>query len=244
MPGIYKPGEGSLELEEVAFGPGLAAPRMKAGGAKASAVVDLDPETFRPAGEGTDGKDPVARVAEKLAGSLAGILAAAIRDFQDQTAGGGRELEDSFRQQQEKLEVAARDLAELKRRLDELAEAVSKQEARSAAREYTHAETAAALAKVRHEMQELSASLTDRMNALFTRQELQQQALSDLEPAFSTISPRVNAVAERLDRQAQAIRSIVDAQTQRDTALDQLVEIFSRMKDSWSPVSIGAGAPL
>lgn len=243
MAGIYKPEEHPLELEEMAFGPGFSEAEMKPGHTPVFLQHDGSGDG-RPARGGTVQQDALDRLAENLAGSLAGMLAAAIRDFQEQTAGGNGTLEDTVRQQRENLDAAIDELAELKKQVARLAETVATQEALGASTEQQFVESAAGLAALRCEAQEQSALLSDLMNSLSTRLEAQQQVLSELEPGFASISPRVEAVVERLDRQAEAIRSISGAQAQRDTALDQLVEIFTRMRNSWVPAGAGAGASL
>ena len=85
---------------------------------------------------------------------------------------------------------------------------------------------------VRAEVRELKSSLTERIDSLCARVDVEHQELGALQSTVDGVSPRVNALVERLDRQAGAIRSIYDAQTMRENALDQLGEVLAKLKAS------------
>jgi predicted nucleic acid-binding Zn-ribbon protein len=202
--------------------------------------------------------DTVARVAEGLAASLANVLVVAIRDLDCQSAKRATDFRGALQEQQQKVESAAGQLAELTQRMERLVETVSEQKLANADMHQKQEELAAKLFELREtdsrnelsvetlrrETQQLAASFTDRLDAVSARLESQQQELSALQPAVSETSPRVAALAERLDRQAEALRSLCSAKVERDAALEQLDEVLTRLKSSWVPADALADARL
>ncbi len=210
------------------------------------------------AGGGVEDDPAAARVIGKLATGLAGILVEAFRDLLARKADENRALSCSIEQQEDRLAAAAEGLIELSGRIERLAEGVSGQKSVGLATQQKCEHLTAGLeslweankrhesaaADLRKEMQELSGSVTDRLDALLHRLGLQHEEISALKCTASEVSPRVAAIVERLDRQAEAIRSIWEAQVQREAALDDLVAALTRLKASGFPGPVAGAAQL
>ncbi len=60
--------------------------------------------------------------------------------------------------------------------------------------------------------------------------QLQVDSLTHLEATVTSLTARVDAWCERLDRQGEALDTLCEAQNQRTAALDQVVEVLSRLR--------------
>jgi len=107
---------------------------------------------------------------------------------------------------------------------------------------------------LRKEARESSASVTQRIDALQQETRTSAQAISEridglskdlgvqqediaaIKGMVSTFSSRVDALAERLDRQAEAVRSMCTAYSQRETELEQLVDGLARLRAFPTPL--------
>lgn len=99
----------------------------------------------------------------------------------------------------------------------------------------TVAEQKAAEQAVREKYERLaeqSEALAGRCDALLRQVGLQQEEISALRSAAADISPKVATILERLDRQAEAIRSIYEAESTRAAAFDELAGVVGRLKAS------------
>ena len=92
------------------------------------------------------------------------------------------------------------------------------------------ARNAADVSSLRAETRESSTSLSERMQALGKDLMLQQDDLSAVKTALTGFDSRVDGFAERLDRQAEALRSMFAAYSQRETQLEQLVDGLTRLR--------------
>ena len=163
------------------------------------------------------GKPPRTSGATDAAGSVADILVT------DLARGLAEVLAKTVRDLEEHLAAETRALGRsIEQRLDAAAAAIE----RVAARHESEIDA------VRAEVRELKSSLTERVDALCARVEVEHQGLGALQSAVDGVSPRVNALVERLDRQAGAIRSMHEAETLREDALDQLGEVLAKLKAS------------
>lgn len=191
-------------------------------------------------------EEAVGRLVGNLADGLAKILGAAIQDLEQYIVGESRKLSGSFRQQLERLQGTVDDLMQLMERIEQLTATVSEQRSVGLAVQEKYEQLAAGMESLREadahhgseigalrsEMQQLSASVSERLDALAAKLWLQHEEVSGLKSTVSEISPRVAALVERLDRQAEAIRSLHETQTQSETTLDQLVDVLAHRKAS------------
>jgi chromosome segregation ATPase len=86
------------------------------------------------------------------------------------------------------------------------------------------------------EMAALSQSLQERIEILCKDLGVQQEDLAAIKTALAAFSTRTEALAERLDRQAEAVRSMYTAYSQRETELEQLVDGLARLRAFPAPM--------
>jgi len=245
-------GTGSaLCLEEMSFGAGVTKLEETVH-ASAPPHFDEQPEPVRveaPSPGEARGDNEVEQVTAALANDIARILVTAFQNLLGEKADESRTLSAAVRHQEDWLAATAERLTELSRKVDGLAETAAEQDAARIAAQERHEQLAASVGSVREstelfestasairrEMRELSDSMTDRLDALLCRVGMQQEEISAIKLGAGDLSPRVTAVTERLDRQAEAIRSIWETQSQRESVFDQLVDSLSRLKAA--PVS-------
>jgi len=136
-----------------------------------------------------------------------------------------RALSESVEKQEERLDASIDCLTVVKETNERLTETVaSLQEADS--RQQSAADD------LRRETRELAASIAGSLDALSGRLDVHQQELSAVKSAVSDVLQKVTAVSERLDRQAEVMRSLCESPTVAEVALDQLVEIWVRLRST------------
>jgi DNA repair exonuclease SbcCD ATPase subunit len=212
-------GEGqALVIEEMAFGLGAADPETAGSGdrgvegrlaAHDEVVRQEGQPPFSPSAKGPDGTGADRDSVERIAGELARTLLAAMRDLLKSVAGEG--------------------MTEIKGRVEALYEQFA---AANASAQEADKRREAELTNLRQETTNISVSVTDRIQALVSRLEIQEQEVSEVKSAVLNISPRVAAAAERLERQAQAIHSLCQAYSEPQDAVDRLIEALVQWKGS------------
>jgi chromosome segregation ATPase len=80
------------------------------------------------------------------------------------------------------------------------------------------------------EIAALSKALHERLESLCKELGVQQEDLAAIKGTLGTFSTRTDALVERLDRQAEAVRSMYTAYSQRETELEQLVDGLARLR--------------
>ncbi|MBI3694091.1 MAG: hypothetical protein HY238_04525 [Acidobacteria bacterium] len=183
------------------------------------------------------GQDAVEGIATTLANGLTELLVAAIRDLERDFAAQSQSLSHSFSQRLEKLQAAIEDLQPLKERTGQLAASVASLRDANARLENE-------IGILRSDVILLSSSVPERLGALASRLDLQEAEVSDAKSTASEVSLMVDALVERLDQQARTIRSICEEQTVSEVALDQFVEIWTRLRTSTVPPSLVADRRL
>ncbi len=179
-----------------------------------------------------------------VANGLAKVLVSALQDLQQHIAGETRKLATSFNQQLDRLQATVESLLPLGERIEQLTGAISEQKAVGLAAHEKCSQLAAetallreadgrhenAISALRAEMQERTASVSERLDALTARLGLQQEEISAVKSSVSDLSPRVATLVERLDRQAEAIRSLYETESHRGAAMDELVNAMGRLR--------------
>jgi chromosome segregation ATPase len=92
------------------------------------------------------------------------------------------------------------------------------------------ARNASDIAVVRAEMKEIAGAASARVEALAKELMLHQDDLAALKASLAGFSTTVDSFAERLDRQAESLRSMFAAYSQRETQLEQLVDGLTRLR--------------
>jgi len=86
------------------------------------------------------------------------------------------------------------------------------------------------------EMAALSRSLQERIETLCKDLGIQQEDLAAIKTTLAAFSARTETLVERLDRQADAVRSMCTAYSQRETELEQLVDGLARLRAFPAPM--------
>lgn len=226
-PGNNGPVADSLGYEELSFGGGHLDQRP----AQATAAIATTQEslaslhrsiaTHGEAATGAEDHDQaMAQVSRELAGILSRSLASAFQSLraagteeQNRLSEELREQVEQGRRQQEQVEAAMSRVVELQSQVAQLGKAVgSEAESRQAGQAKTD-HLAADLESLRQAGESQSSELANvRENLLVTFKSL-----------VTETHERLIAVGERLDRQANAIRSILDSQKQREAELASML---------------------
>jgi chromosome segregation ATPase len=86
------------------------------------------------------------------------------------------------------------------------------------------------------EIAELSRSLLERIESLCKELGVQQEDVSAIKATLANFSARTDLLVQRLDRQAEAVRSMYTAYSQRETELEQLVDGLARLRAFPAPM--------
>ena len=103
-------------------------------------------------------------------------------------------------------------------------------ESTAAALHEADARQAAGLAELQQETRSFSQSATERIDTICKELGIHQEDIAALKSTLCTFSSRVDTLVERLDRQADAVRSMAAAYSQRENELGQLVEGLARLR--------------
>jgi hypothetical protein len=93
----------------------------------------------------------------------------------------------------------------------------------------SHARLNTDVAALRVQMDELSASLSCRIEEACSRVEAQGREISAIQANASEVASKMAAAAERLERHAAAIRSLHDSHRERTQVFGQMSELLHRM---------------
>jgi chromosome segregation ATPase len=95
---------------------------------------------------------------------------------------------------------------------------------------------AADLATLQSETRSATQSLSERLDGVCKELGVHQEDISAVKTMLGTLCSRVDGLVERLDRQADALRSMNTAYSQRETELEQLVDGLARMRAYPAPL--------
>ena len=96
------------------------------------------------------------------------------------------------------------------------------------------------LAALQSEAKALSQSFSERLDSLCKELGVHQEDIADSKSTLGTLYSRVDVLVERLDRQADAVRSMYTAYSQRETELEQLVDGLARLRVFPTPLASNA----
>ncbi|HEY1339137.1 MAG TPA: hypothetical protein VGF59_16610 [Bryobacteraceae bacterium] len=118
-----------------------------------------------------------------------------------------------------------------------VADSVSERiESTAAALREADARQAENLAELQQETRRFSKSVTERIDTLCKDLDIHQEDIAALKTTLCTFSSRVDTLVERLDRQADAVRSMAAAYSQRENELGQLVDGLARLRAYPTPL--------
>lgn len=98
------------------------------------------------------------------------------------------------------------------------------------------ARQATGLLALQDETRALSQSIAERIDSLCRELGVHQEDIDATKATLATFCSRVDAHVERLDRQAEAVRSMYSAYSQRETELEQLVDGLARLRAYPTPL--------
>jgi chromosome segregation ATPase len=201
----------------------------------------------------------LAPLVDKIAYGIARGLVVAVKELEQHIASETRKVGDSVDRRLDAVQASIQELSKfvgeqrstnsaVEGRLQELSAGVKEADARQvAAVEALSASTtqridAAAAAQKEAdarraaEIAALSQSLSERIDGICKELGVHQEDLSAIKTALGTFTNRVDALVERLDRQAEAVRSMYAAYSQRETELEQVVDGLARLRAFPTPM--------
>ena len=126
----------------------------------------------------------------------------------------------------------------LRKETQEFSASVSQRiDASTASLQDADARQAADLAAFQDHTKAALQSASERIEGLSRDLGVQQEDLAAVQTTLCTFSTRVDALVERLDRQAEAVRSMYSAYSQRETELEQLVDGLARLRAFPTPLA-------
>jgi chromosome segregation ATPase len=103
-------------------------------------------------------------------------------------------------------------------------------EAATAAQKESDARHSEALSALENETKALSLAMSAKIESIFKELGVHQEDISAIKESLCSFSTRVQALVERLDRQADTVRSMCSAYSQREMELEQLVNGLARLR--------------
>jgi chromosome segregation ATPase len=98
------------------------------------------------------------------------------------------------------------------------------------------ARLAAELGALQSQTASSSQALAERIDGVCKDLAIQQEDLTAVKATLTAFASRVEALATRLDRQAEAVRSMYTAYSQRETELEQLVDGLAKLRAFPTPL--------
>jgi chromosome segregation ATPase len=198
----------------------------------------------------------------KIAHSIARGLVVAMKELEDHIATETRKVGETVDRRLDTLQTSLQDLsrfvadqrstnAAVEGQLEEVAFALREAIAREASDvealrnevqdistslQEADARQAADLDALRTETRVFSQSAAERIDGLCKELGVHQEDIAAVKGTLGAFSARVDALVERLDRQADTVRSLCTAYSQRETELEQLVDGLVRLRAFPTPV--------
>jgi septal ring factor EnvC (AmiA/AmiB activator) len=194
----------------------------------------LAPDTAR-------GEDfALAPLVDKIANGIARGLVEAIRELDHHIANETRKLGDTIERRLDTIQSSLLELTGFVADQRSINSAVEDQlqQLTAAGAELRESDTrqAADLAALQNETRTVSQSLSERTDSLCRELGIQEEDMAAVKATLSNFCTRADALAERLDRQADAVRSMHTAYSQRETELEQIVDGLARMRAYPTPL--------
>jgi chromosome segregation ATPase len=95
---------------------------------------------------------------------------------------------------------------------------------------------AADLAALQNETRAFSQAVSERIDEMCKDMGFQQEDIAAIKATLCTFSSNLDTLVDRLDRQADAVRSMYSAYSQRETELEQLVDGLARLRAYPTPL--------
>jgi len=193
---------------------------------------------------GTADEFQFAPLVNRIAFGIARELAAAVKQLEDHVGSEVRRLGEGVERRLDSLQTDLRDqLQQLTTADAGLWEANSRQAAeletlRTEARDFSNAVSGrfdATMSALQEEMKASFQPVWDRIDNISRDLGARQEDIAATKTALDAICSRADAFVERLDRQADAVRSLYTAWSQRDTELEQIVDVLAKLRANPKP---------
>jgi chromosome segregation ATPase len=183
----------------------------------------------------------------RIAFGIARELASAIKQLEHHIGSEARKLGEAVERRLDSLQIAN---SAVQDQLQQLAaadaglwEANTRQAAdletlRAEARDFSTAVSGrfdATLAALQGDINVSLQPVWDRIDNLSRDLGARQEDIAATKSTLDAICSRADAFVERLDRQADAVRSLHTASSQRDTELEQIVDVLARLRANPTP---------
>jgi chromosome segregation ATPase len=182
----------------------------------------------------------LAPLVDKIAFGIARGLVEAVRELDHHIASETRKVGDTIERRLDTLQGSLLELstfvAEQRSTNSMVEDRLQQLTAAGAELRETDVRQAADLAALQIETRSFSQSLSERTDTLCKELGVQQEDIAAVKATLSTFCSRADALAERLDRQAEAVRSMYTAYSQRETELEQLVDGLARLRAYPTPL--------
>jgi len=181
-----------------------------------------------------------------LAQSVSQAVVGAVSQLEHRRSTEKQLLEQAVREQEQRLQGAVQQIAEIQGRFEKLAQMIEQQHGLAQDASEAYGRIAGEIAEVRRlegnregileelrrETLDLSVSVSDRQDQLSGRLDLQQSDIEGLKSELAQLKPSIEQAGERLGRHSAAIRAIFEAEKRRQAALEQLSEAASTLRNS------------
>jgi chromosome segregation ATPase len=99
-----------------------------------------------------------------------------------------------------------------------------------------NARQSASLEALGNESKAFAQAISEKVEGILKELGVHQEDIGAIKSTLAAFSTRVDGLVERLDRQADAVRSMCSAYSQRETELEQLVDGLARLRAFPTPV--------
>jgi chromosome segregation ATPase len=103
-------------------------------------------------------------------------------------------------------------------------------DAATVAQKESDARNSEALSALENQTKAFSQSMSEKIDNILKELVVHQEDISAIKESLCSFSTRVQALVERLDRQADTVRSMCSAYSQRELELEQLVDGLARLR--------------
>jgi chromosome segregation ATPase len=179
----------------------------------------------------------LAPLVDKIAYTIARGLVVAVKELEDHIAAETRKVGDSVDKRMDTLQATLAELTKFAGEQQTTNAAVdgTLQELNSGLRE-TENKRVADVETLRKEARESASAVSQRIEGVCRELGVHQEDIAALKSTLTVFSSRVDGLVERLDRQAETVRSMCSAYSQRETELEQLVDGLARLRAFPTPV--------
>ena len=176
----------------------------------------------------------LAPLVDNVAYGLASVLVVAIRGLENHIASETRKVGETVGRRLDTLQTGFQDLTDAISEQRSLNLSVQDKcqhlAVAAASMQESQARQDAELATLRKETGEFSASVSERIEAIFKELGVHQEDIAAVKSTLSGLYSRVDAIVERLDKQAVALRSMCATYAHRETEIEQLVDGLARLR--------------